>query len=168
MTLSPELRDLVDEEIAKNGGGGGGFTPVFCQLIAGPIVVHDAGGHDALWSQLQDNPWDGTPLDAIPDGLGLAFSFNGSDNTITTTEAGVWAFSYFTGGVTDATWKGVLSDGLNLSEAILDVAGNVNAPSVVYPLPSGAELTPKVTTTTPATTGGYALQAVGVVIVRLA
>jgi hypothetical protein len=107
------------------GGGGGGSQPVTCVLEAYPLDVHDVAANvPCQWTALFNNPSDFTHLLAIPTGLGLSFAFDGSSETITTTEAGVWSFTMGVNVDQDATWVG---------HAILDGALYTEAPVVAIP-----------------------------------
>jgi hypothetical protein len=89
-------------EAAETGGGAVG-----CTLRRSALNIHDSANYPISFDALVDNLWNTNPLAAIPDGLGLSFSFDGSSPDFLTTEDGVWSFSLFArGNSDDATWKG--------------------------------------------------------------
>jgi len=138
--------------------GGGSFTPVTCVLEAQPDV-HDSGSHPFNWDAMFDNPSNFGALGAIPVGLGLTFAFDGSDNTVATTEAGTWAFTLGFFVADDATWTGslTLDSGLYAQQTILPVA-SLQGPgslSEVVTVPAGWSITPTVTTNSQATADPY-------------
>ena len=140
-------------------------------MIASCLLSRDAaldirpvGTHPILWDALYNNIWDFTPLAAIPAGLGLSFSFDGSSGTITTTTAGTWVFYYVFARGGDATYFGVLSTGLGSN--VWDEASSFR--SVVATLPSGAALDQAVVTSQLATSNPYNLTTCTIAIARIA
>jgi hypothetical protein len=79
---------------AGSGGGGGGSTPVAANLaLDSDIDIHASGNFLLKWDNLVDNEWDYDTIGALPAGLGLDASFDGSNANITTTESGIWTFT---------------------------------------------------------------------------
>jgi hypothetical protein len=134
--------------------------------------IHAAGVHPLRWDQLYDNMFDQNPLAALPAGIGLTASFDGSDNTITTTEAGVWAFTTrLMLEAADPDWLGLYTDGvIGTAMYRFGVAAGAS-PLMLIPavaaLPSGAILQTAVITDTPASVSPYNLTLAYCAIVRL-
>lgn len=134
------------------GGGGGGSQPVTCQLLVTALDVSAATSHALVWDAIQDNPWDENALLAIPAGLGMSFAFDGTDSTLTTTEAGTWALSLYLTGAGDIDWYGHYDDGLwGQHQIVGSTYGAVTSNprcivSQVMKLPSGAQLQPAIVT----------------------
>jgi hypothetical protein len=150
----------------------GGFTPVTVYLDTGLFDIHDAGVHALKWTVAHDNPWDYNVLLSLPAGLGLTTAINGTgDGSITTTEAGTWAFSLVAGVAGDVTWTGSLRLDDNTSAAqsgngAVNGSPRMNVAQTVY-YPSGAAFTPAFVTVSAATADPYNNSA-SLVIVRLA
>jgi len=89
-------------------GGGGGFAPVSIVLTRSAVDIHAAGTYPILWDGLADNVWDFNTVSALPSGLGLSLSFDGSSGNITTTTGGVWSFSLYGGFPADTAWTGTI------------------------------------------------------------
>jgi hypothetical protein len=134
-----------------------------------PLDVRTVADHPILWDALYDNYEDFGVLAAIPSGLGLTFTFNGSAATITTTTAGVWAFTYT--GMTlaqDATWLGALDTRFGGQQ--LDVTGGSGLVAIVaqtLKLPSGVAFGPQVSVSAQATANPYALGNAYLIATRL-
>lgn len=137
---------------ADSGDGGSGFSPVSCILETFPLDVHGIGSHGCLWNSLFNNAVAFGLLLAIPTGLGLTFAFDGTSETITTTEAGTWAFSLGADIATqDATWAGVvvLDPNLYMSSQVASADfGSLRDASVcnVLSVPAGYSFRPKIDT----------------------
>jgi hypothetical protein len=150
---------------------GSGFAPVGAVLKCAPVNVHVVGSHPLKWTSAESDEWDGTPLAALPAGLGLTAALDGSSATITATTAGVWAFSYaldIQG--TDDAYVGAFRDSLGPLNSVYLPTPDSLAPALalaaVYNLPAATELAPQVDT---ASTGaGTTTVAVNLAVVRLA
>ena len=148
----------------------GGSQPVSCMIANLSFLVDDVGTYDIKWDHLWDNIWDENILSEIPDGLGLSFSFDGTDATITTTEAGTWAFSFDVHIGVDDNWKGYFHTSMSPDVPILGprvVDGFMATFAAVWTLPEGAFFAPQIVATAAANTPGLAANA-ELVIVRLA
>lgn len=147
-------------------GGGGGFSPVRCYLSANAVPVATEAQHPALWDQLQDDPWNGNILGAIPVGLGMTFAFDGSDATITTTEDGFWALTLIAEVASDATFQGRLRDSFFSRVTIPPAATGISATASIgatYSMPDGTTFNPLIETDT---AGIGTVATFGLVIVR--
>ncbi len=155
----------IDDEIRNIGGSGG----VGCVLsVDGGVDVKASGDHPFLWDALYDNIQDFNALNAIPDGLGLSFLFDGSSADITTTAAGVWAFTYNVSVSSDATWAGALDTRFGGYTLLPTVAiGPQVTTSLVVGLPGSTTFGPLVSTSADATSSTYAMTPT-LVIVRVA
>lgn len=131
--------------------------------------VHLAGTYPVNWTRVDDNIWDTNPLAALPSGIGLSFLFNGSDGTITTTTAGVWAFTAnLSNAPPDATFKAYLTEPFGgFSQPAMPAAPAGPSLEAVYFLPSGANGAFDVIVTANSTANPYPV-AVLLVITRLA
>lgn len=156
--------------IASRGGGGGGFAPVSCVIARdAATAIRTVGDHAILWDALYDNYSDFNTLDDIPDGLGLDFAFDGSSAEITTTTAGVWAFSY-TGIVlqADNAWQGSFDTRFGAeAPQVSPGVGDSILPAVTLALPSGVTFGPRFSTSTQATEPTYACANVYLIATRL-
>lgn len=139
------------------------------------VLARDAGldiksqaDHPILWDALYNNIEDFTALTAIPAGLGLTFLFNGTSANITTTTAGVWAFTYSMSFVADATVITALDTRFGLQTAGVNASTGPNLTvAQVVALPTGLTFAPQMSTTTAATGASYTVSPT-VVIARLA
>jgi len=149
-------------------GGSGGFSPVSVVAVFSPIDVHAVANYPIKWTSITDNEWDFNALTALPDGIGLTFAFDGSDGTITTTAAGVWAFSLFASGAADAAIRGQITGivGSTPFGPMVPVAAGLSKVSVVA-LPSGATPNCQISTSVQATANPYNMGG-SMSIVRLA
>jgi hypothetical protein len=144
-----------------SGGGGAGFTPVTVMVQnAASVDAHAAGTYAFKPGAIFDNPFAQTPLVAIPAGLGISFPFDSSSATLTTTSAGVWAFTYTVFLHADASFVGSLNFiGLDsISQHIAPPAGAGGDGVVltdVLAIPTGATGSFAITTTTGATANPY-------------
>src|ERR1051325_5080090 len=67
----------------------GGSTPIGCVLTTDSSLIDlHTGTQIVPWTGVVDNPNDFNPLPGIPDGMGISVALDGSNGTITTTEAG--------------------------------------------------------------------------------
>lgn len=138
---------------------GGGFQPVsVIAATAAGIDVHAAANVPVHWTEIADNEWDFNTLAALPAGLGISFAFDGSSATMTTTVAGVWAFSYAVSFPMDATYLGQI--GLPYSSfqtvtAGLSAASAFPACAATVELPAGAASTCSIVTLVGATANPY-------------
>lgn len=151
--------------------GGSGFDPVcvYLQQIA-PIDINGSGAHLIKWDRALDDPWSFNTLTSLPAGLGITTAIDGTDGSLTTTEAGVWAFTLLMGLPADATWAGLLTLDDNTQARQQSVPATVGSSFVVQETikyPAGAVLIPQVGTQTPATATPYNANP-SLVIVRLA
>ncbi len=152
----------------------GGSQAVGCVLVASSSL--DLATGSALyftWDQILDNPYDANEIEALPGGLGIDPSSIGTD-TLTTTEAGVWAFTANRISIPpDANWDGSVAFG-NFNLAVLQDLGvqatgsRSYSTSAIYNLPSGAGFSLGILTNTPP--AGMSLDAAigGLIVVRLA
>jgi hypothetical protein len=107
------------------------------------IDIHAVGSNLVKWDALVDDIYNQNVLTSLPSGLGLTALFDGSSETLTTTAAGVWAFTFrvFASPGADATIRGHMADGFGGSAAPFGpVQASKQFPTltIVYALPSGA------------------------------
>lgn len=158
--------------ISGGGGGGGGFTPVGCLATVSALDVHVATAHQLKWDGIADNYWDFNSLGAIPAGLGMAFAFDGSDGTLTTTVAGVWAFTLIAVMPEDAGWQGQLSFPFVSGGPVTADVNRYDAPVTLVAaqtlqLPAGAADVARIVTGVISTANPYTISA-NLSILRLA
>jgi len=156
-----------DDDTPVNGGS----QPVGCILTVNSFEIGAASVDYAVWDTIFDNAYDTNELEALPDGLGL--SGFGTD-TLTTDEAGVWAFTLTYGIGIDATWQGQMHFGN------MNGTGHVNFPvtasgpgwldtrSETLNLPAGASFSVGVATNDPPTADPFNSGQFSLQIVRLA
>jgi hypothetical protein len=154
----------------------GGSSAVGCVLARDAAFdIHVVGNYDILWDALYDDLWNLDPLAAIPDGLGLTFAFDGSSSLVVPDEAGIWSLSYTANRAVDTGWAGSIRNGglgINFPWAQqLDSTGIGNGEpflSSTYagPIPSGAQMTHQVATTTDAASSPYICDQVYLSVVR--
>lgn len=148
-------------------GGGGGASPVSCYLKAASFSVTGVSSHPTLWTNLYDDPWNSNSLSAIPDGLGMAFVYDGSDATITTTEAGVWSLT-FHATADGASFAGIFRDSFMVTAPfVYDTTSDVSHSTIgaVYSMPDETQFGPEIVTRSDP--GASKFGTVDLVIVRL-
>lgn len=161
--------------VAHRQSSGGSSPIVGCVLNASGsgVDAHDVGQYLYVWTSLWDDVWNEDTLDAIPAGLGLDFSFDGSDPTgeITTTEDGTWAFNFSTGVNPDATWKGsVLVSGLLITQGLGPENSDTGSSGNVSPtmtLPAGTVIAFKLATQAASTAMPFGVDASHLSVSRL-
>jgi hypothetical protein len=154
------LTQQTDGTYAPDTPSGGSLVSCLLTRDAN-LDIHGAGNHAMNWDGLYDNTWDFNPLAAIPAGLGLTFTFNGTSGTITTTAAGIWAFSCALARTDDATWEGLYDNGVG-RQAVWPGVSVASAPlltSDVVALPSGAALPALISSSVGATANPYNITA---------
>lgn len=152
--LNEHTNDDLIAALATNAGGG--TQAVSCLLARDATFdIHDATNHPILWDALYDNNVAFNTLGAIPEGMGLAFAFDGTDQEITTTSEGVWALTYLLVLPADATWSGELNMGFQ--SVGVPISAKIQSPSIsaVVALPAGATLDQNIGTIVEATTDPY-------------
>lgn len=147
-SLTDETGRVVFRGTQSPSGGSQPLVGCYLRDLAIPITT--PASQPSTWNHLYDNIWDQNALAAIPAGLGLTFAFDGSDATITTTEAGVWSFWFGVVIAPDATWQGYYGDGI-AANLIPVLNPGVGAPfaathAPVYALPAGAFFAPALIT----------------------
>lgn len=117
MSVNDVLRKRLGSKTVRKGGG-----PLQSDSGSGAGVSvylrnnrDDFGESEAIdgfaFDILRDNTWDNNDLDAIPDGLGISFAFDGSSPDFTVTETGAWWTNVKIDLPADATVRGFIGLG---------------------------------------------------------
>lgn len=122
---------------------GSGVGPSCVLLRVANLDIHAVGSAPVLWDALVDDIYNQNVLTSLPSGLGLTATFDGTSETIATTEAGVWAFTFRVSASpgADANIRGHMVDGFGGSAAPfgpIQASKQFPTLTVVYALPSGA------------------------------
>lgn len=108
--ISEELRQAVHDGRLNSKGG---VSPVSTWLYSNDDLdlASGSGPFYLTWDVIYDNIQNENELDELPDDIGIDPASIGTD-TLTFTEAGIWAFSLIGVGIgPDATFQGELSFG---------------------------------------------------------
>lgn len=154
-----EREERYEEEHGM--GSGKKFEPVGCVLQAN-VNAQTVGQHPLRWNYMFDNLQDFSTLDQIPSNFGLLFSFDGSNEYMTTLEKGVWSFNYkvyasVDTGVDTTGFKGFLTETLGDPIApLISYAGGFSATlSRTLELPEDTTFSAKIYTTRAAVANPY-------------
>lgn len=152
---------------------GGGSQPVSVTLYQDANVDIASGSAVYVsWDTIYDNAYDRNELGNLPAGIGLALV----GDTLTTTEAGVWALTLLNVGLPqDDTWEGDITlDNLQLGVQSVPVypLGTTGdrrmSVSETLALPAGVGISTGFLTITPPTANPYNVSGFYLEIVRLA
>lgn len=157
----------MEENVSPNDG----FDLATVVLECTGLDLHDAGSHPLKWTHAYDNGYDYNTILALPAGIGVTAAFDGSDETITTTEAVTLALTLAVNVPGDVTWDGNVIAEQNfpaqMKMTALASRSNVLTVGGMFTYPVGATIAPTIVTSTVATGDPHTLEFAELLIVRL-